>query len=302
VKVRISEIIVDPTIQIRRSNHEQTIQRYMEAFDQLPPVDVFDTPEGKLLGDGFHRTASAIRLGHDEIEANVRKGTRMDALEWAVTSNTKNADPLTPDERDSGIRRLKQIHPDWGHRKLAEAMSVSDTTVQRVFSIDEVKRATFSGASREAPTDSHYREIARAPREAWQPLLEAAQERAWSRDQTATAVQTLRDERVPQEHKDALLSGAVDPLVVTADGELGISMEQVNRVMRDVAEGDAELALRKVLGAIANLRAVFVPAQTVETMTTDRRRQVAQDLRNVYIPYLEGVASAAEDRKLEAVK
>jgi ParB-like chromosome segregation protein Spo0J len=302
VKLKLTEIIVDPTIQIRRGNHEQTIRRYEESFDKLPPVDVFETPEGKLLADGFHRVAAAERLGLTDIEASIRSGSRADALEWAVISNTKNADPLSPEERDAGVRRLRQIHPDWSNRKIADEMSVGEATVRRVFQIDEVKQATFAGASRDAPTDSHYREIARAPREAWQPLVRAAQERGWSRDETASAVQALRDERIPAEHKAALLRGEADPLVVTGNGELGVPLERVGRVMREAAESDATLALQKVLGAVANLRAVFSPEQMVETMTAERRRQIAQDLRAVYIPFLESVAAAAEERKLEAVK
>ena len=97
----ISEIVIDPTIQIRRGNHEQTVRRYEESFDKLPPIDVFKTPdEGYLLADGFHRVAAAQRLGKRQIDAVVHRGSRDDALEFAVVSNTKNADPLSEEERD----------------------------------------------------------------------------------------------------------------------------------------------------------------------------------------------------------
>jgi len=43
-------------------------------------------------------------------------------------------------------------------------MSVNEVTVRRVFDIDQVKQATFRSASADAPSDTHYREIARAPR------------------------------------------------------------------------------------------------------------------------------------------
>src|SRR3989442_10872953 len=104
-KIAIKEIEIDTTIQIRRGNHEPTIRRYEESFEKLPPVDVFRTPEGDLLADGFHRVAAAERLGKREIQATIHKGTREAALEFAVTANMKNADPLSPEERDDGIRR-----------------------------------------------------------------------------------------------------------------------------------------------------------------------------------------------------
>ena len=96
-KIAINKIVVDPTVQIRRANHEPTIRRYEESFDKLPPVVVFDVPgEGRLLADGFHRIAAAERLGRREIDATLRKGTREDVLEFAVIANTKNGTRCLP--------------------------------------------------------------------------------------------------------------------------------------------------------------------------------------------------------------
>src|SRR5207245_217529 len=141
MKLAIKDIIVDPTIQIRRANHEATIQRYEESFEKLPPVDVFKTPDGLLLADGFHRVAAAQRLKLREISADIHKGTREDALEFAGVANTKNGDPFTPEERDEGIRRLRQLHPDWTNVRIAQAMSVSEDTVRHVVQADLVARA-----------------------------------------------------------------------------------------------------------------------------------------------------------------
>ncbi len=38
--VAISDLIIDTGIQIRRGNREETIRRYEDAFDRLPPIDV----------------------------------------------------------------------------------------------------------------------------------------------------------------------------------------------------------------------------------------------------------------------
>lgn len=253
-KLAIEDITADPTIQIRRANHEATIQRYEESFEKLPPVTVYDTDEGLLLADGFHRLAAAIRRGEKKIEADVRKGTRADALEYAVIANTQNADPLTPDERDNGIRRLKQLHPDWALRKIAEAMSVSHNTVQRVFKVDEVRQATFTGVSADTPSETHYRAIARAPKEHWQPLVEAAQERGWSSDDTARAVSNLRDESVPEKHKRELVKGKADPLERTPDGELAVPRTVIERRIKETQDNDAMLAFHKALEALASAR------------------------------------------------
>jgi hypothetical protein len=54
---------------------------YARTLDALPPVVVVDTPEGLLLDDGYHRVAASRRLGLEEVEAEVRTGTRRDALQ-----------------------------------------------------------------------------------------------------------------------------------------------------------------------------------------------------------------------------
>ena len=299
-KLAIQDIVVDPTIQIRQANHEQTIQRYEDAFDRLPPVDVFKTAEGLLLADGFHRIAAAERLGHAKIEAKVHKGTREEAAEYAVISNTKNADPLTPEERDDGIRRLRQLHPDWSNRVIAEKMSVSEATVRRVFEIDEVKQATFRSASRDAPSNSHYREIARAPKEHWEPLVKATEKRGWTRDATAQAVRNLKDDRIPEERKRDILKGEADPVVVTPDGQFAVPPDVVGKKLREMAANDAVLATERALDALAKLR-LFRPDVIVSTIGQPRLARLIDEMPG-YISFMEEILNAAtKTRKPEAV-
>ena len=52
------------------------VERYALMLDDLPPVVVFDTPEGLLLADGYHRLAAARRRGLETVEAEVRAGSR----------------------------------------------------------------------------------------------------------------------------------------------------------------------------------------------------------------------------------
>ena len=84
-------------------------------------------------------------------------------------------------------------------------MSVNEKTVRGVFRVDEVKQETFRGADASAPSDTHYREIAKAPREHWQPLVEATGKRKWSSDATSQAVRNLKDDRIPTEQRFGML-------------------------------------------------------------------------------------------------
>ncbi len=299
-KVAIRDITVDPTVQIRRGNHEPTIRRYMESFENLPPVDVFQTSEGLLLADGFHRWAAAERLGRKQIEAKIHKGSREDALEFAVISNTKNADALTPDERDDGIRRLHQLHPKWSQQEIASAMSLSQPTVSSVLAGDRVaQRVVITGNKL---TSTHYREIARAPEEKWEPLAKAADERGWSRDATAQAVRNLKDDRVPDARKRDILAGKADPVVITPEGEVAVPAEFVGRQIREMAANDAVLALERYLESAAKLR-LFSPKAIVRTAGGDRLNRLMRELPDD-IAFLQDVlgAAKAERGRLEVVR
>ncbi|HZD80277.1 MAG TPA: hypothetical protein VE646_09590 [Actinomycetota bacterium] len=97
---------VDPD---RHLDHAR-MQRFTAILDELPPVVVFDTPEGMLLADGYHRLAAARRLGRDSLEAEIKRGTRHDALRWAAQNaaaerGISEGEALGHIERHRGGRR-----------------------------------------------------------------------------------------------------------------------------------------------------------------------------------------------------
>ena len=82
---------------------ETVVEDYAARIDELPPVVVFATPEGLLLADGHHRVAAALRAGRDSVKAEVRPGTRADALAFAVENAARRG--VTPEEAREAIRR-----------------------------------------------------------------------------------------------------------------------------------------------------------------------------------------------------
>jgi ParB-like chromosome segregation protein Spo0J len=50
----------------------------------VAPIVVFDTEAGPLLVDGYHRVAAAQRRGAQTVTAEVRKGSRRDAVRYAA--------------------------------------------------------------------------------------------------------------------------------------------------------------------------------------------------------------------------
>ncbi|WP_271222563.1 ParB N-terminal domain-containing protein [Streptosporangium carneum] len=99
----LSNSPVDPSahLDVRRVEH------YAEIFDELPPVVVFQMEERLLLVDGYHRVAAARLRGEDHVEAEVRRGSRADALRFAARLGAAQ-EGLTEDE----VRRRIERHGD----------------------------------------------------------------------------------------------------------------------------------------------------------------------------------------------
>ena len=80
-RLRIAELLANAPIDPEAHLDAARVERYARTLEALPPVVVVDTPEGLVLADGYHRVAASRRLGLEEVEAEVRTGTRREALQ-----------------------------------------------------------------------------------------------------------------------------------------------------------------------------------------------------------------------------
>lgn len=84
VRMRISDLLSDAPVDPEAHLEQARVEHYLANLDEMSPVVVFETPEGLLLVDGYHRVAAARRSGRSTIEAEVKEGTRADALRYAA--------------------------------------------------------------------------------------------------------------------------------------------------------------------------------------------------------------------------
>jgi len=84
VRVAIDRLLETTPVDPNAHLDEDRVERYRRNLDHAPAVVVFETEDGMLLVDGFHRVAAARREGRTTIEAEVRTGTRAAALSYAV--------------------------------------------------------------------------------------------------------------------------------------------------------------------------------------------------------------------------
>ena len=96
----LASALVDPGAHL----DAERVAHYADAPAGVAPVVVYDTPEGRLLVDGYHRIAAARRRGESTIEAEIRQGSRRDALHYAAAQAATQRD-LSFEEAVAHIQR-----------------------------------------------------------------------------------------------------------------------------------------------------------------------------------------------------
>jgi hypothetical protein len=106
-QLRIADLFANSPIDPEAHLDHERVKRYAEMLDTLPPVVAFDTEEGLLLVDGYHRVAAARQRGLEMVEAEVRRGSRHDALMYAARVAAAQQG-ISPEDAAAYIRRRSQ--------------------------------------------------------------------------------------------------------------------------------------------------------------------------------------------------
>jgi hypothetical protein len=135
--LQIHTLVVDETVQARASLDSGVVSEYAEALENgalFPPVIVFHDGERHRLADGFHRVAAAHKAGRQEIECDVRPGTRRDAALFAAGANVAHGLRRTNADKRHAVSIL--LRDDewsrWSDREIARRCGVSNTLVGQV--------------------------------------------------------------------------------------------------------------------------------------------------------------------------
>lgn len=132
VDLPVDDLVLDPTLNLRDRLDPETVERYAEAWDRLPPITVFEVDGRWLLTDGVHRHAAAIQLRKKTIRAEIKHGTLEEALDYVTVANLHHGLPLTRAERRRAIEVKLRLHHDRSDRHLAEEMGVGRELVAKI--------------------------------------------------------------------------------------------------------------------------------------------------------------------------
>lgn len=127
----VERIRTDGGTQPRAEMNQLVVDEYaasMEGGAAFPPVVVFHDGEGHWLADGFHRVAAARSLQRLSIGAEVRQGTRRDAVLFSVGANASHGLRRTnADKRRAAEVLLADSEwSGWSDREIARRCGVSD--------------------------------------------------------------------------------------------------------------------------------------------------------------------------------
>jgi ParB-like chromosome segregation protein Spo0J len=291
----------EDAIQIRGCLDPATVLKYALSLRELPPIDVFLVAQPATLGqpistarhvlaDGFHRVAAARLLCLDALPAYVRKGSWQEAQQHAVTANVRHGVPLSRDDRNAGIARLRRLGVE--EAEIGRRMGLSESAVSLILSVASVRdavrlasldRSSQRSAARERRaldhlSDRKVREIARADEGHWGRLAGAAHEQGWSSDEIRTAVATLADPVL----REGVLAGTATPDGTAIEPRAHGPGRRSSELFRALS------ALKPLAGSDA--------AELLLDVNGEELRQLVADI-TICLRFLTSLRHAAEERE-----
>ncbi|SFJ31790.1 ParB-like nuclease domain-containing protein [Phyllobacterium sp. CL33Tsu] len=136
--VEISLFQIDPELQMREAGIDVgMVTEYAEAMSdgaEFPPITVFHDGTHYWPGDGFHRIEANKKLGRETIKAEVRDGSKRDAILWAVGANASHGmRRTTADRRRSVLAMLRDPEwSKWSDREIGKRCAVDGKTVAKI--------------------------------------------------------------------------------------------------------------------------------------------------------------------------
>lgn len=127
--ISILEIRTDGGTQPRSQLNWLVIDEYSDAMKdgvQFPAVTVFYDGSDYWLADGFHRVNAAQQAGLDTINADIRQGTRRDAILYSVGANAGHGLRRTNEDKRRAVLAL--LNDDewrqWSDREISRRCNV----------------------------------------------------------------------------------------------------------------------------------------------------------------------------------
>lgn len=136
MKLKLNNIRIDGGTQPREDIDEEIVSEYANAMmegESFPDVVVFNDGAKYWLADGFHRYHASNKLGYLEINAEIKSGTKRDAVLYSVSANSKHGLRRTNADKRKAVLTLlnDEEWSEWSDREIARHCEVSNDMVSR---------------------------------------------------------------------------------------------------------------------------------------------------------------------------
>ena len=263
----IKEIVTDAGTQVRAEINETTVEEYAEHLatgGTFPPITAFRDEDSTYLADGFHRLRAHERAGHTEIDAEVRPGTREDALWYALGANGGHGLRLTGPDKKHAIELALEAWPDLSQTRIANQIGCSHQYVGKVraqvaTSCNLPERTVGKDgksypAARETPKAEPREHEDEAEEHATEPKAPAPARGAETREETGkTERKGTRSQRARKRSNKIVSVVASDALNLTAQEEL-IDFRALDQEKLPEWIGELEEARRRLARLIRRLK------------------------------------------------
>jgi hypothetical protein len=132
--LKLSDIHVDGGTQPRAYINPNVVGSYAEDMEEgakFPPITVFYDGQDYWLADGFHRIEAARRLGAIEFAADIKQGTRRDAILYSAGANASHGLRRTNEDKRRAVTTLLEDAEwrRWSSSEISRRCGVSDQFV-----------------------------------------------------------------------------------------------------------------------------------------------------------------------------
>ena len=123
------ESIQTKGMQIRARLCEETVQEYVDAMAagaKFPPVIVFHDGTNYWLADGFHRLEAWKRNGVGSVKAEIKEGSRIDALKFAFGANSSHGLRMSNEDKRNAVKMAYENRIAMGLGEVPSANSIAE--------------------------------------------------------------------------------------------------------------------------------------------------------------------------------
>lgn len=152
MKIKLANI--SEFIRVRFANDPAVVDDYADAMAegaQFPPIAVFEHSKAGayICADGGHRVEAALKNDFLDIEGELHKGTRADAIKFALGANVNHGYRPTPaDKRVKVVLAFQELDPSiTADREIARICGVSNKfvgDVRATLTDDQLKKVPDS--------------------------------------------------------------------------------------------------------------------------------------------------------------